>query len=120
MLAEATGSLTLQPSNPMAYGLHLEGLLDIAGAKPLSRACRTWQRTWRRQIRRLEPRRAHLCRYLRNGHGQTTATAFSARARPGPGVSMPVTWEQLPEFTSGAHWNVATAPDYAAQRASGP
>jgi bifunctional non-homologous end joining protein LigD len=28
--------------------------------------------------------------YLRNGHGQTTAAAFSARARPGLGVSMPV------------------------------
>jgi hypothetical protein len=33
--------------------------------------------------------------YLRNGHGATTATAFSGRARPGLGVSMPVTWEDL-------------------------
>ena len=33
--------------------------------------------------------------YLRNGHGQTTAAAFSARSRPGLGVSMPVAWEQL-------------------------
>ena len=31
--------------------------------------------------------------YLRNGHGQTTASAFSARSRPGMGVSMPVGWE---------------------------
>jgi DNA primase len=28
--------------------------------------------------------------YVRNGHGATTAAAFSARARPGLGVSMPV------------------------------
>jgi bifunctional non-homologous end joining protein LigD len=28
--------------------------------------------------------------YLRNGHAQTTAAAFSARARPGMGVSIPV------------------------------
>ncbi|MGN8554625.1 UNVERIFIED_CONTAM: DNA ligase D, partial [Microbacterium sp. SLM126] len=28
--------------------------------------------------------------YLRNGHAQTTAAAFSARARPGMGVSIPI------------------------------
>ena len=31
--------------------------------------------------------------YLRNGHGQTTAAAFSARSRPGLGASMPVSWD---------------------------
>ena len=50
--------------------------------------------------------------YLRNGHGQTTATAFSARARPGMGVSMPVGWEQLPALKSGAQWTIATAREY--------
>lgn len=50
--------------------------------------------------------------YLRNGHGQTTAAAFSARARPGLGVSIPVSWEQLQELKSGAHWTIATAREY--------
>lgn len=50
--------------------------------------------------------------YLRNGKGQTTATAFSARARPGMGVSMPVSWEQLSELKSGAQWTVQTAREY--------
>lgn len=50
--------------------------------------------------------------YLRNGHGQTTAAAFSARARPGMGVSMPVSWDQLPSLKSGAPWNIATAREY--------
>jgi bifunctional non-homologous end joining protein LigD len=50
--------------------------------------------------------------YLRNGMGQTTAAAFSARARPGMGVSMPVSWEQLPELKSGAQWSVQTAREY--------
>jgi len=50
--------------------------------------------------------------YLRNGHGQTTVAAFSARARPGMGVSMPVAWEQLTELKSGAHWTVKTAREY--------
>ncbi|MEO7055546.1 MAG: DNA ligase D, partial [Caldimonas sp.] len=39
--------------------------------------------------------------YLRNGHGQTTAAAFSARSRPGLGVSMPVSWEQLMQLKGG-------------------
>jgi bifunctional non-homologous end joining protein LigD len=50
--------------------------------------------------------------YLRNGHGQTTAAAFSARARPGMGVSMPVSWEQLPSLKSGSQWNILTAREY--------
>jgi bifunctional non-homologous end joining protein LigD len=50
--------------------------------------------------------------YLRNGHGQTTAAAFSARARPGMGVSMPVSWEQLASLKSGAQWTVTSAREY--------
>ncbi len=50
--------------------------------------------------------------YLRNGHGQTTAAAFSARARPGMGVSMPVAWEQLKDLKGGAQWTIATAREY--------
>ena len=58
--------------------------------------------------------------YLRNGHGQTTAAAFSARARPGLGVSMPVSWEHLPSLKSGAQWNIATAVDWLSQRQRDP
>jgi bifunctional non-homologous end joining protein LigD len=47
--------------------------------------------------------------YLRNGWVQSTAEAYSARARPGLGVSMPVDWDELPAITSGDHWNIATA-----------
>lgn len=50
--------------------------------------------------------------YLRNGKGQTTAAAFSARARRGMGVSVPVSWEQLSELKSGAQWTVQTAREY--------
>ncbi|MGJ7488088.1 DNA ligase D [Variovorax sp. LT2P21] len=48
--------------------------------------------------------------YLRNGFGATTASAWSARSRPGLGVSVPVAWEELPSLTSGAHWTLQTAP----------
>ncbi|MEP7295529.1 MAG: DNA ligase D [Burkholderiales bacterium] len=50
--------------------------------------------------------------YLRNGHGATTAAAFSARARPGLGVSMPVAWDELPTLKGGHHWTIATAREH--------
>jgi bifunctional non-homologous end joining protein LigD len=58
--------------------------------------------------------------YLRNGMGQTTAAAFSARARPGMGVSMPVSWEQLGDLKSGAQWNVQNAREYLSFQSDDP
>ena len=46
--------------------------------------------------------------YLRNGFGATTVCAWSVRARPGMGVSVPVAWDELPSLTSGAHWTAMT------------
>ena len=50
--------------------------------------------------------------YLRNGHAATTAAAYSARARPGLGVSMPVAWGQLASLKGGAQWTIAAAREY--------
>jgi bifunctional non-homologous end joining protein LigD len=58
--------------------------------------------------------------YLRNGHGQTTAAAFSARSRPGLGVSMPVAWEQLMALKAGSQWTIATAREYLSFEQSDP
>ncbi|MEP7301833.1 MAG: DNA ligase D [Caldimonas sp.] len=58
--------------------------------------------------------------YLRNGHGQTTATAFSARSRSGLGVSMPVAWEQVGALKGGSQWSIATARDYLSFQAADP
>lgn len=58
--------------------------------------------------------------YLRNGFSQTTAAAFSARARPGLGVSMPVSWEQLPKLKSGAQWTIRDAREYLSFQVADP
>jgi bifunctional non-homologous end joining protein LigD len=50
--------------------------------------------------------------YLRNSHGATTAAAYSARARPGLGVSMPLPWDELESLKSSAQWTVATAREH--------
>ncbi len=46
--------------------------------------------------------------YLRNGLGATTVCAWSARTRPGLGVSVPVNWSELDALTAGDHWTVRT------------
>lgn len=45
--------------------------------------------------------------YLRNGFGATTACAWSARSRPGLGISVPVAWDEIDKLTGGAQWNIA-------------
>ena len=46
--------------------------------------------------------------YLRNGRGATTVCAWSARTRPGLGISVPVAWDELASLTGGDHWTVDT------------
>ncbi len=47
--------------------------------------------------------------YLRNGLGATTVCAWSARARPGLGISVPVEWSELKSLKGGDHWSIRTA-----------
>jgi bifunctional non-homologous end joining protein LigD len=58
--------------------------------------------------------------YLRNGHGQTTAAAFSARSPPGLGVSMTIAGDELADLKSGAQWSINTAREYLSFRKADP
>ena len=48
--------------------------------------------------------------WLRNGRGATSVASFSARARPGAPVSMPLRWEELGKVASGNAFNIRNAP----------
>jgi bifunctional non-homologous end joining protein LigD len=58
--------------------------------------------------------------YLRNNHGATTAAAFSARSRPGLGVSMPLAWDALAALKRSDQWTVRTAREHLSFQSSDP
>jgi bifunctional non-homologous end joining protein LigD len=57
---------------------------------------------------------------LRNNHGATTAAAFSVRARPGLGVSMPIAWDDLASLKRSDQWNVRNAREHLSFQAVDP
>ncbi len=58
--------------------------------------------------------------YLRNARGSTTACAFSVRARPGLGVSLPISWQQLEELKASNEFNIVTAHGLVAKQKKDP
>ncbi|SDV51595.1 DNA ligase D [Chitinasiproducens palmae] len=57
---------------------------------------------------------------LRNRRGASTVAAFSLRARPGIGVSVPIDWDELPSLSGGNHWRIDTVADRIATVGNAP
>ncbi len=49
--------------------------------------------------------------YLRNHRGSSTVAAYSARARPGLPVSVPLHWDALDSVKDANQWNIRTLSD---------
>jgi bifunctional non-homologous end joining protein LigD len=58
--------------------------------------------------------------YLRNNRGSSTVAAFSARARPGLGVSVPLSWDEVDATTGGDQWTIENLHERLADLASDP
>ncbi|EIF31336.1 DNA ligase D [Burkholderia sp. Ch1-1] len=58
--------------------------------------------------------------YLRNNRGSSTVAAFSARARPGLGVSVPLAWDEVAATTGGDQWTIENLHERLAELKSDP
>ncbi|PRX31499.1 ATP-dependent DNA ligase LigD phosphoesterase module /ATP-dependent DNA ligase LigD polymerase module [Paraburkholderia sp. BL18I3N2] len=58
--------------------------------------------------------------YLRNNRGSSTVAAFSARARPGLGVSVPLAWDEVAGTTGGDQWTIENLHERLAELKTDP
>ncbi|WP_027798789.1 DNA ligase D [Paraburkholderia dilworthii] len=58
--------------------------------------------------------------YLRNNRGSSTVAAFSVRARPGLGVSVPLAWDEVAATAGGDQWNIRNLHERLSELKSDP
>jgi bifunctional non-homologous end joining protein LigD len=58
--------------------------------------------------------------YLRNSFQASTIAAFSARARPGLGVSTPIAWRELETLEAANQWTIVDAHERLAKQRTDP
>jgi bifunctional non-homologous end joining protein LigD len=58
--------------------------------------------------------------YLRNARGATSVASYSLRARPGAGVAMPLSWQELGKVKRGDAFTLKNAPKHVRSRGEDP
>jgi bifunctional non-homologous end joining protein LigD len=58
--------------------------------------------------------------YMRNRRHSSAVVPYSARARPGLPVAVPIAWDELDDVTSAAMWTIASLPERLAGLAQDP
>ncbi len=56
--------------------------------------------------------------YLRNQRGATAVMPYSARSRPFAPIAVPLTWEELRDLDTPAHWHIGDAAEMVKRAAS--
>jgi bifunctional non-homologous end joining protein LigD len=49
--------------------------------------------------------------YLRNQRGATAVMPYTARSRPYAPIAVPLTWEELRDLDTPAHWHIGDAAE---------
>ena len=58
--------------------------------------------------------------YLRNQRKASTVAPYSARARPGLPVAVPIAWDELDQLSDAAMWSIASLPQRLARQERDP
>jgi bifunctional non-homologous end joining protein LigD len=116
---KTTGGRGLHVVVPLNPSSTWEACLDFSRqlAAEMERA---YPQRYTTTFRKAGRERKLLIDYLRNNRGSTSIAAYSTRARPGAGVSMPLRWADVTSSLDPAAFTLRTVPPRLARRRVDP